>query len=114
MQNNLNVVANNHIDTLKLNTQNRWIVLNAEDGTDNIISIGHAIPDKNSKSTLTSTIGNSTNDTAFTFGRSIEIPEIKYDETGHIFKVGTHSINLPKGSINANLTATTSSVITGL
>lgn len=114
MQNSLNVVANNHIDTLQLNTQNRWIVLDAKDSTDNIISIGHAIPDANSSSTNTTTIGNNVNDAAFTFGRSIEIPEIKYDETGHIFKVGTHSVNLPKGSINANLTATTSSVITGL
>lgn len=114
MQNSLNVVANNHIDTLQLNTQNRWIVLDAEDSTDNIISIGHAIPDANSSSTNTTTIGNNVNDAAFTFGRSIEIPEIKYDETGHIFKVGTHSVNLPKGSINANLTATASSVITGL
>ena len=48
------------------------------------------------------------------FGSTFSIPEVKYDETGHIASVSTHTVKIPLPSLNAVLSEDNASVITGL
>jgi hypothetical protein len=48
------------------------------------------------------------------FGSDFSIPEVKYDETGHISAVSTHTVTIPSPSLNSALIEDKASVITGL
>lgn len=93
-------------DTLSLASSNKWINLDA--ATDDTIKFGHALSGIANK-THTSSDTNIAN-----FGDSFKILNFKTDEAGHITEVGETTVTTPTGSINANVTETDSSVITGL
>lgn len=92
-------------DTITFDAGNRWITLVGNEGSDTV-SIYHAAA------------GNSTNTTKTDneepgFGSTFEIPEVKYDEAGHISSVATHTVKVPLPSLNDSI-ASNSSVITGM
>ena len=92
-------------DTVTFNVGNRWIQLVGDPSTDKV-SIYHAAPGDQANSTKT---GAETPN----YGETFNIPEVKYDEAGHISGVSTHTITFPTPSLN-DLAATDSSVITGI
>lgn len=100
------IVADNLVDTATFDAGNRWITL-AADTTNDKITFYHAAPDASSASTNTTVTGDETPN----FGATFSIPEVKYDETGHIFKVGTHTVKIPKPSLTND---NTGNVMTGL
>ena len=100
------VTADTLRDTMTLLSGNRWIV-GAVNADNDSITFYHAAPDASSKSTGTTKTGNETPK----FGKTFSIPEVKYDEAGHIFKVGTHTVTIPKMSLNDE---TTGNILTGL
>lgn len=102
------LVADNLVGTATFDAGNRWITLAADVNTDKV-SIYHAAPDSSSACENTTQTGDETP----TFGATFKIPEIKYDETGHIFKVGTHNVTIPKNSLS-DASATGSDLITAI
>lgn len=92
-------------DTVTFNVGNRWIQLVGDASTDKV-SVYHAAPGNQTNSTKT---GAETPN----YGETFNIPEVKYDEAGHISDVSTHTVTFPTPSLN-DLTATDSSVITGI
>lgn len=100
------VVANNLVGTATFDAGNRWLALAADVNTDKI-TFYHTAPDSSSSCTNTTQTGNETP----SFGATFKIPEVKYDETGHIFKVGTHDVTIPKNSLT-DANATGSDLIT--
>lgn len=103
-----NLTADTLIDTIKLDSGNRWIKLVA-DNNNNKVSFVHAAAGTAPAANTTQT-GNETP----AFGSTFSIPEIKYDETGHIASVSTHTVQIPLPSLNAVLSEDNASVITGL
>lgn len=99
------IQADTLTDTLTLDVGNRWIQIAGNDGVDKI-TVYHAAP---GNQTNTTKVGNETPD----YGVAFNIPEVKYDEAGHISGVTTHTVTFPTPALN-DLTATNSSVITGL
>lgn len=106
--NNGNLTADTLTDTIKLDSGNRWIKL-AADENNNTVTFIHAIAGTAPAANTTQT-GNETP----AFGSTFLIPEVKYDETGHISTVGTHTVKIPLPSLNATLSEDNASVITGL
>jgi hypothetical protein len=102
------VSADTYNDTLTLNAQNRWVNLKA-DITNDIISIGHANAGTASQSANLET----DNNTSPNFGDNIKVFTAGVDQMGHVKELSSYNIKLPTPSLN-DLTATTSSVITGL
>lgn len=100
-----NISADTLTDTFTIDIGNRWIQIDADENNDKI-TFYHAAPGDQTNTSLT---GNETPN----FGSTFNIPEIKYDEAGHISGVSSHTVKIPLPSLN-NLTATTSSVLTGL
>ena len=102
------LTADTLTDTVKLDSGNRWIKLVA-DSNNNKVSFVHAAagtaPAKNTTQT---------GDETPAFGSTFSIPEVKYDETGHIASVSTHTVKIPLPSLNAALSEDNASVITGL
>jgi len=100
--------ADTLVDTATIDTGNRWIQLKANTDEDKV-TIYHA-PAGVAPS------GNTTfdNDETPNYGDTFTIPEVKYDEAGHISAVETHTVKFPPPSINENLIATESSVLTGI
>lgn len=92
-------------DTITFDVGNRWIQLAGNAATDKI-SIHHAAP---GAQTNTTKVGNETPD----YGIAFNIPEVKYDEAGHVSGVTTHTVTFPTPSLN-DLSETSASVITGL
>ena len=92
-------------DTVTFNVGNRWIQLVGDPSTDKV-SIYHAAPGDQANSTKT---GAETPN----YGETFDIPEVKYDEAGHISGVSTHTVTFPKPSLN-DLPTSTASVITGI
>lgn len=92
-------------DTVTFNVGNRWIQLVGDPSTDKV-SIYHAAPGNQTNSTKT---GAETPN----YGETFDIPEVKYDEAGHISGVSTHTVTFPKPSLN-DLPTSTASVITGI
>lgn len=92
-------------DTVTFDAGNRWITMFADESTDKV-SIYHAAAGNQANSTQTG-------DEAPAFGATFKIPEVKYDEAGHISAVGTHTVKMPLPSLNA-FTASSASVITGM
>lgn len=92
-------------DTVTFDVGNRWIQLVGNASTDKV-SIHHAAP---GAQTNTTKIGAETPN----YGTAFNIPEVKYDEAGHISGVATHTVTFPTPSLN-DLTASTASVVTGI
>lgn len=92
-------------DTVTFNVGNRWIQLVGDPSTDKV-SIYHAAPGDQANSTKT---GAETPN----YGETFNIPEVKYDEAGHISGVSTHTVTFPKPSLN-DLPTSTASVVTGI
>lgn len=101
-----NLIANTLTDTIKLDSGNRWIKLIADD-VNNKVGFVHAAAGNSTNTTQT---GNETP----SFGSTFLIPEVKYDETGHISAVDTHTVKIPLPSLNKTLSEDNASVITGL
>ena len=77
---------------MTIDTGNRWIVLST-DITNDKVSFYHAAPNSNSSSANTTNANNNSAKT-LNFNSNFEIPQVKYDETGHIFGVSKHTITL--------------------
>lgn len=92
-------------DTVTFDVGNRWIQLVGNASTDKV-SIHHAAP---GAQTNTTKVGAETPD----YGIAFNIPEVKYDEAGHVSGVTTHTVTFPTPSLN-DLSETSASVITGL
>lgn len=103
-----NLTADTLTDTVKLDSGNRWIKLIADDAN-NKVSFVHA-----AAGTAPTANTTQTGDETPAFGSTFLIPEVKYDETGHIAKVSTHTVKIPLPSLNAVLSEDNASVITGL
>lgn len=101
------IQANTLTDTLTFDVGNRWIQIAGNDGIDKI-TVYHAAPGNQANSTKT---GNET--TTPNYGDAFDIPEVKYDEAGHISGVSTYTVRFPKPSLN-DLSETSASVITGI
>ena len=99
------IQADTLTDSLTFDVGNRWVQIAGNDGADKI-TIYHAAP---GAQTNTTKVGNETPD----YGVAFNIPEVKYDEAGHISGETTHTVTFPTPSLN-DLIATDSSVITGL
>lgn len=89
-------------DTLAITANDVW--LQTEVTTDKV-NITHTGPASGTKR-------NEANKTP-QFGDTFTIEDWSFDSKGHKNELSTHTVTIPKGSLN-NLTATTSSVITGL
>jgi hypothetical protein len=105
---NSDLVAETMVDTVTLDTGNRWIQFIGDKDTDKV-TVYHAKPGEAPAENTTKT-GNEEPD----FGVTFEIPEVKYDEAGHISAKSTHTVKIPLPSINENKEATTASVLTGI
>jgi hypothetical protein len=105
---NSDLIAETMVDTVTLDTGNRWIQFIGDKDT-NKVTIYHAKPGEAPVENTTKT-GNEEP----VFGATFEIPEVKYDEAGHISAKSTHTVKIPLPSINANKEATTASVLTGI
>ncbi len=90
---NGDIVADNHVATLKMAANNRWITLQANVDED-ILSIGHAYAGTASK--YDSQSENQTPD----FGASFNIPYNGFDQAGHLASFGMKTVTLPKPSLN--------------
>lgn len=86
--------------------ENNWISFGLDE-VDHKITIQHTHPGTENNTT---DIGKSS-DQLSTFGRTFEIPEIKYDNMGHISSVKTHQVKMPIGSLNADFARSDSNVI---
>lgn len=90
-------------DTLAINANDAWIATNVSQDkvnithTDPVVSAVTAINDIDTPQ----------------FGSKFTIEDWHFDEKGHKHSRGTHTIQFPEGSLN-NLTATSSSVLTGI
>lgn len=101
------LIADTLVDTATIDAGNRWIQLKANTDEDKV-TIYHA-PAGSAPSGNTTFNDNETPN----YGVAFTIPEVKYDEAGHISAVDTHTVKFPTPSLNENLTATGSSVLTG-
>ena len=99
------IQANTLTDTLTFDVGNRWIQIAGNDGIDKI-TVYHAAPGNQANTTKT---GAETPN----YGTAFNIPEVKYDEAGHISGVATHTVTFPTPSLN-DLTASAASVVTGI
>lgn len=100
-----NLSAKTLTDTVTIDSGNRWITLVA-DSDNKKLTIYHNAPGTQANTTITE-------NEAPTFGGTFNIPEIKYDQAGHISAVSTHTVTVPnvltgysKGTSGAALTAT--------
>lgn len=99
------IEANTMADTLIFAEGDHWINL-AADKNDDKITIYHAAP---GDQTGTTQEGDETPN----FGAAIQIPEVKYDRTGHITGIDTHTATIPLPSLN-DVAADGAIVLTGL
>ena len=99
------IQADTLTDTLTFDVGNRWIQIAGNDSADKI-TVYHAAPGNQINTTK---VGAETPN----YGAAFDIPEVKYDEAGHISAVATHTVTFPTPSLN-DLTASTASVVTGI
>ena len=109
----LSVGANGRIypttwTTAQEEQENRWIYFELDE-VDHKLTIQHKLPG----SADNATDAGADSDILQTFGRTFKIPEIEYDNMGHISNVKTHEVKMPIGSIDA-LEADGSKVLTGI
>lgn len=82
-----NLTATTLTDGITIDNGNRWITL-ATDTANKKLIIYHNAPGGQINTTKT---GKETP----SFGETFSIPEVKYDEAGHISKVSTHTVKIP-------------------
>lgn len=97
--------ADSLTDTVTFNVGNRWIQLVGDPSTDKV-SIYHTAPGNQTNSTKT---GSETPN----YGDPFDIPEVKYDEAGHISGIATHTVTFPTPRLN-DLPVSDASVVTGI
>ena len=97
--------ADSLTDTVTFNVGNRWIQLVGDPSTDKV-SIYHTAPGNQTNSTKT---GSETPN----YGDPFDIPEVKYDEAGHISSIATHTVTFPTPRLN-DLPVSDASVVTGI
>lgn len=102
---NGSLIATTLTDTATIDAGNRWITLAASPNAKKA-TIYHAAP-----GTIKSTT--KTGNEEPSFGATFSIPEVKYDEAGHIGEVATHTVKVPLPSLN-NVQATGANVLTGI
>lgn len=100
---NTPIIANNHIASINIANEDKWIRVNANANTDTLI-INHIGPASGGTTTY------SKNDTP-KFGASFNIPTITYDSKGHISESSNHTVTLPTLSLIDN---SSGNVLTGL
>ena len=85
-----NLTADNLVDTMTIDNGNRWLgmVVNNKE-----LKLYHNAPNSLSASSNT-TSANDNSAKTIAFNSTFEIPQVKYDETGHIFAVDKHVITL--------------------
>lgn len=88
------LIADNLVDTMTIDNGNRWIRLVANGKT---VKLYHDAPNGASGSTNTTNANNNNNKT-LSFNSTFEVPQVQYDETGHVFGVNKHTITLPSTS----------------
>lgn len=88
------LIADNLVDIMTIDNGNRWIRLVANGKT---VKLYHDAPNSASGSTNTTNANNNNNKT-LSFNSTFEVPQVKYDETGHIFGIDKHTITLPSTS----------------
>ena len=106
---NGDLTATGLTDSVIVDIGNRWINMVADTG-EKKVTVYHAAPGEQTNSTYKL---KSENEGEPSFGANIVIPEIKYDEAGHISGVDTHNIKLPEPSINT-LSTGDSKVVTSI
>lgn len=99
------LIAETMVDTATFDTGNRWIQL-VGDADNDKVTIYHAAPGGQTFTTKTDS-------ETPKFGEPFYIPEVKYDEAGHISAVATHTVTMPIPELNA-FNANNTNVITGL
>lgn len=94
-------------DTVTFDVGNRWIQLVGNEGS-NKVSIYHAAPGAKTNTTKTE------NETP-NYGAAFNIPEVKYDEAGHISGVATHTVTFPTPSFKTEpATSNSANIITNI
>lgn len=88
------LVADTLVDTATFDIGNRWLAYVANANGDKV-TLYHTAPDANSASAATTQTGNETPE----FGATFLIPEVKFDQAGHIFKTATHTVKIPLPSL---------------
>lgn len=81
------LIATTLTDGITIDNGNRWITL-VTNSNNKKLTIYHNAPGSEVSTTQT---GNETP----SFGGTFSIPEVKYDEAGHISKVSTHTVTIP-------------------
>lgn len=104
--NNGTLIATNVVDTINIDTGNKWIQLVA-DSTGKKVTLYHSPAGGTTISTT------QTGDETPAFGATFKIPEVKYDEAGHVTSTSIHTVKVPQPSLN-DFVATKSSVLTGI
>lgn len=84
------LIADNLVDVMTIDNGNRWLGMVANNKE---LKLYHNAPNPLSTSGNT-TSANSNNAKTIVFNSTFEIPQVKYDETGHIFAVDKHTITL--------------------
>lgn len=101
-QNYTSIIAENKIDTIGLQAEDRWITLGKTSKGKNI-TIVHASAgedDKNKIKKTTNGIGTNNNNATLKFSSSFKIPQISYDTKGHIISNASQQITLQQPSVN--------------
>lgn len=108
---NAQLTADSLIDTITIDTGNRWITMVGDENNDKFTIYHAAAGGDEEHTTYVPDTENGNEEPKF--GEVFTIPEVKYDETGHIYEVSTHTVKIPLPSLN-DFTATNASVITGM
>ena len=97
-----NTAATATFDELTISANDNWIATTVSKDTVNITHTGPVLTSARNESNKTPN-----------FGDTFTIEDWVFDDKGHKSNLSTHSIKIPKGSLN-DLTATSSSVLTGI
>lgn len=97
-----NTEATATFDELTISANDNWIATTVSKDTVNITHTGPVFTSTRNESNKTPN-----------FGDTFTIEDWVFDDKGHKSNLSTHSIKIPKGSLN-DLTATSSSVLTGI
>lgn len=99
------LTAANRVDTVSMDTGNRWITLVA-DATNKKMSIAHAVAGNASTSK-----GDTANQTP-NFGSTFKVLSAGIDQTGHVSSLEEHTVKIPKPSLTD--TVANGNVVVGL
>ena len=99
------LTAANRVDTVSMDTGNRWITLVA-DATNKKMSIAHA-----AAGTASTSKGDTANQTP-NFGATFKVLSAGIDQTGHVSSLEEHTVTIPKPSLTD--TVANGNVVVGL